>query len=462
MRHLDRVAGLLAGALLAAIALTVLAGDRVGVRVTRYGPEVTARPLSTVLLQFSEDMAKETLDGRLEIDPTVPGRVSWTGRTLSFAPVNPLEVGATYRVRLRAGAQSQSGREVREELAFSFRVVGPRIAYLGPVGSHVQDVWLLEPRGGPPIRLTHSETGVLGFDVSPDGSRIAYAEGNSTGPGSDIKVIGVDTGEQRTLTRCGEGTCTSPVWSPDGQALAFERIEAGRSVRVGVPGYGGNVWIVDLSGNSPVARALLTDDEAPPHYHPRWAPDGTRLAVSTLATNTYPDPGILLASLSGQTLGFYKTLHPSVGALSPSGDRLIFPLLVAESGGLYTVLQGVNLMSGAVARFSPPEIRMDTERIAWNPDGSGLVVGRRFLDNAPTRGNQLYWMPAEGGQVQRLVVDSGYDSTAFAWDPTGARLAFLRSNLSAEESAAALWLYDRTRGDAERIAINVGEPHWVP
>lgn len=49
-----------------------------------------------------------------------------------------------------------------------------------------------------------------------------------TGPGFDIKILNIGSGETRQIT-FGEGTNESPAWSPNGRHLAFMSTRAGRS-----------------------------------------------------------------------------------------------------------------------------------------------------------------------------------------------------------------------------------------
>jgi TolB protein len=57
-------------------------------------------------------------------------------------------------------------------------------------------------------------------------NEIAYAA--STGPGNDIKVLELATGQVRQLT-FGEGTNESPSFSPNGRHIAFSSTRAGRT-----------------------------------------------------------------------------------------------------------------------------------------------------------------------------------------------------------------------------------------
>jgi TolB protein len=60
----------------------------------------------------------------------------------------------------------------------------------------------------------------------PPFNEIAFAA--KTGPGYDIKILNIGSGETRQIT-FGEGSNESPAWSPNGRHLAFMSTRAGRS-----------------------------------------------------------------------------------------------------------------------------------------------------------------------------------------------------------------------------------------
>ncbi len=70
-----------------------------------------------------------------------------------------------------------------------------------------------------------------------------------TGPGFDIKILNIGTGETRQIT-FGEGSNESPAWSPNGRHLAFMSTRAGRSQIFTVDRDGKNLRQLTREGNN--------------------------------------------------------------------------------------------------------------------------------------------------------------------------------------------------------------------
>jgi TolB protein len=70
-----------------------------------------------------------------------------------------------------------------------------------------------------------------------------------SGPGFDIRVLNIATGETRQIT-FGEGTNESPAWSPNGRHLAFSSTRAGRLQIFTVDRDGRNLRQITREGNN--------------------------------------------------------------------------------------------------------------------------------------------------------------------------------------------------------------------
>jgi len=449
------------------IAFSMLRGDHVGVQITRATPEGRAGPGSVIAIQFSEAMKRDTVAERLSFEPPLAGAISWTGSRLIYRPAQPLPDGAHYGVILKSGAAAEGGRTLLRDLRFGFTVLGGRVAYLAPEDGNVRDIWMRDLAGREPERLTQSTFGVLTFDVSRDGTKIAFAERKGAGASADLKLLDLDTNEVRPLTSCGEFVCTNPVWSPDGTRLAYERLSY-NAVDPGFSISSTRVWLLDPNASPPTTSALLAGAQTPPNYRPRWSPDGRQLAVSRLPLLPDRNPGVLVYNIADESTLFFPTSFGSMSAFSPDSARLIYPGFAVRGGEMRTVLQIADLRTSEVTEIPGVEAQAQEALANWKPDGSALVVARRGAEGESVRGRQLYLMQTDTGESQPLVLDPGYDHSYFAWDPWGRSLVLERSLAStstapAEEGRRSqVWTYDTSAGAFNLVASNAYHPRWVP
>jgi tol-pal system beta propeller repeat protein TolB len=126
----------------------------------------------------------------------------------------------------------------------------------------------LSPRWGPDGKwisfLSDREGRVRVFVVKPDGTGLRAVSG------STVK------GEER-----------EPVWTPDGQKLAF--VAKGKDEKA-------RIWVASVAGGEPVA---LTDGQST-NDQPEWSPDGKYLVFSSDRTGDV-ELFLMRADGSGQT-----------------------------------------------------------------------------------------------------------------------------------------------------------------
>ena len=181
-----------------------------------------------------------------------------------------------------------------------------------------------------------------------------------------------------------------PVWSPDGQQIAFVSMRDGDL----------NIYIMNKDGSNPTR---LTQNKEP-SQSPRFFPDGERLlyrsgsilySMNKDGSNNQP---IITANWSIQSLRL----------LSPDGESIIF-----EDGlNIYKINNDgsnkIQLTDGNGER-SP----------SWSPDGSRIA----FVSDRD--GNlEIYTMNPDGSEQTNLSKQSGWDNDA-VWSPDGSKLLFV-------------------------------------
>jgi len=191
----------------------------------------------------------------------------------------------------------------------------------------------------------------LGWEVSPDGMRIAFSP-TASGLSRELWVIGSQgDGPQRVLA-LGENEWLDNVhWSPDGQRLAYMR-EWKRRISGGMA-RGATIETCDLKGSN--QTLVLPDEDVGPNDF-RWLPGG-RIVYARLdspdsdddnpwqvgvnaRTGTPTDKpkrisqwdgsyvGVLSASADGKRLALIRTMNQSqvyVGELAAGGSRMSPP-----------------------------------------------------------------------------------------------------------------------------------------
>ena len=139
-------------------------------------------------------------------------------------------------------------------------------------GKALDDVWIMKPDGSEPVNLTDNgqdwEDGQPAW--SPDGKSIAFFRGGlifgeePEGGPSGLWVMDIDGQNQRLVTEFEPYSAyESPVWSPDGQYLAYSF------------GFDDDqdVWVVSAGGGKPVNVSNLPGEK----NTLSWSPDSKAL-----------------------------------------------------------------------------------------------------------------------------------------------------------------------------------------
>lgn len=165
--------------------------------------------------------------------------------------------------------------------------------------------------------------------------------------------------EQKSANQVGQNT--HPVWSPDGDKIAFisnrEGVNNNNPVNF-------EIYVMDANGSNEVRLTKNTAFEA----DISWSPDGSKIAFKS-----------------------YRDKNDEIYVMNADGS------------------QQRNLTNHPAAEHSP----------SWSPDGSRIV----FNSNRDGK-NEIYVMDSDGGNVMRLTTHDSSNGSP-SWSPDGRQIAFV-------------------------------------
>jgi Tol biopolymer transport system component len=249
------------------------------------------------------------------------------------------------------------------------------------------NLWLVQPDGAAPRRFTHPVSGVSDDDPawSPDGQKVVFLRDSDTdlyvirADGRDLKKLPLQAQSLGSLQYLGH-----PRWSPDGRRLAFDALVASDGCQI----YVGSL-------NERYARPLGRDHSAsdsPCDYFPDWSPDGHWIAFSRRSGSG--PTRLYLIDPSGKRL-HRLTAHKGNGPRwSPDGKRIAF----FDGNSVFVINADGTGLKKVSAGFSP----------AWSPNGSELV----FVREEPGKRNALsdLWVTDVSGSQPRRIVKGGWSA----------------------------------------------------
>lgn len=279
--------------------------------------------------------------------------------------------------------------------------------------------WMERKQGIKPNDLYELKT-VADPQLSPNGEELVYIETHIDKETDDYisNLFYMHLDEKKPLQwTFSQGKTSSPVWSPDGNQIAFVSSRDGQSQIYIISKHGGEARQVTFSKNGAT--------------NPVWSPCGKKLAFST-------------------KIGQDETIHDRPD--KEKKEKSMKPLIVdkmkykSDSGGfldveLITQIAVVDLEQNEVEQLTNKTYHCHLE--AWSPDGKYIsYIADVAEDTDFSFVNDIFLLELETKQSQNLTAGRGSFSQT-SWSPNSRYLAYVGSEREYENATQAkLWLYD--------------------
>lgn len=223
----------------------------------------------------------------------------------------------------------------------------------------------------------------------------------------EIGIVNSDGSGYQNLTNRPLQADRRPVWSPDGQWIAFDSYYYDEKTS---SSYDYEVFIMRADGGElhPINFDPTSDDS------PSWSPDSKRLAYHKygLVNNNYKNIICILELEHSARRNCYEDALGISPHWSPDGQWIAFGTTQDDTWGV------------ALLAADGSEVRHLSDQgynesfIDWSPDGSKLSVVS-YRDGNP----EVYIMNADGSDPYNLTNNTADDFGGF-WSPDGTQILF--------------------------------------
>ncbi|AFZ47846.1 hypothetical protein Cyast_1891 [Cyanobacterium stanieri PCC 7202] len=153
------------------------------------------------ILDFDRPVSRESVEDNLEIEPALPGRISWAGKRLVYTLNNVIPYGRSYRLSLKDAQEQFRGREELgaeiEPFVGQFQSRDKAFAYVGSEGAETGRLILNNTTKENQTILTPENLTVVDFKFTPNTEKIIFSasERNNNQDGvRDLFIYEVTTG----------------------------------------------------------------------------------------------------------------------------------------------------------------------------------------------------------------------------------------------------------------------------
>ncbi len=345
--------------------------------------------------------------------------VSGLGIGLTISAINSFKfTSAVLQPSSTRSVSSQSTSKAPVS-ASNFDIKNARLLYIASDKQGSDQLFMLPLSGGGAVQYTQEPVGITGYSISPDQKTILYTSFGAQA-GSFFWAINTDGTQRRLALECPQSECSSPEWYPDGQKIAYERLD--NAQEMSLPRF--SIWWLDMQTGTthPIFR-----DQSFASIGPKFSPDGQWLSYISIANNT-----MMIYHLNDNRslsipLGYQAAIPES---WSPAGEALLYGNQADANNTSILHVKVYSMESGKTIDLGGSTGATDYYA-AWSPDGQWIAIDRNVpgRDSSQT-GNQVWLVKPDGTQPHVLLDDDNVSYSDLSWSPDGRYLLYSRYTLN--------------------------------
>ncbi len=446
----------------------------IGLRTTSLVPAPNVAGVSIhsqIAVTFDAPIDPSSIDGAISVTPPVSGSTTVISlpddrtppsaatatpttsgaNVLVFTPNNALSPHTTYTVTMASTVKRTDG-QVASTQTWSFTTGEAPANALNQIAfisgrSGVGNVWLMNPDGSNQREVTSELVPVSGYDISGDGTTIAYAAGGV------VKKMSVSGDNLTTLT--GGGNLEyAPMITPDGTGLIVGRRDSTGADK----GYwryplvsGGDITQIAPDGAPGLGSVTIVGDGliGQPGM-PSWAPraaftaDGTTMLLIRGSDNAAE-----LIDLTGVN-------PPTILGLQGNSR----PVWVQSDGAFFLAASADKGVTWSYYRVPPagPATRVGVAASDIATAGQALALVVKSIDGS----YHIAFSAIAGGSATFVVDDPAYSEASPSFSPDGSTLVFGRIGSQSPGVSAGIWIVKTDGTGLTSLSTDGAYPRWLP
>jgi Tol biopolymer transport system component len=292
-----------------------------------------------------------------------------------------------YTVEFNGGSLRQLTFNSRDDYEASWSPDGDKIVFTSNRDQGNSEVYLMNADGSEQVNLSQSK----GFDGraswSPDGASIVFT---SDRDGAEtLYLYSFKSSSIRPLSVAGIASAAEPVFSPDGQWIAFRGFNQQAK---------SDIWLVSIDGRD---TQQLTHNEKSEDGRVSWSPDGRKLVYHSRRDHQY---NLYIYDLDQQH-EIQITNLPNLDVepnWSHDGKHILFLSARGQLGRTQLCL----MQEDGSQQHCLTDERYQIADARWLDDDSGILL----INWQETRYSNVYLLDVHDGQLTVVSPANGYQS----------------------------------------------------